>query len=118
MNQVLNIMIFLLIILVNAYFLLGWGKAVLPILIETIRQRLNCGKRHYAIHPIPAKYDESLGESSGFSKATGTQHPGQVSAELEGISSVTPPENSVNLDVEHSVEGEISEYIAASFREA
>ena len=124
MNQVLSILIFLLILLANAYFLLGWGKAVLPILLTTISQRLNCGKRHYAIRPMPAKYDESLGESSSFSKATGTQHPVQsnvlpiqFSAEVEVAPSVSPPDNSVNLDVEHSVGEDLSEYIAASFRE-
>lgn len=76
MNHTLNILIFLLILLANAYFLLGWLRAVLPILLETIRQRLNCGKRHYAIRPIPAKYDESMDESSGVSKGTGTHQLG------------------------------------------
>jgi hypothetical protein len=71
---------------------------------------------------MPAKYDESLDESSGISKATGTHHMAQSEVKLrqvpgEGVSSVTPPNNTLNLEVEHSVEGEVAEYAASSFRE-
>jgi len=41
-----------------------------------------------------------------------------VPVEADGVSSVSPPDNTLNLEVEHSVEGEVAEYVASSFREA
>ena len=56
-------MIFAVIILANAYFLLGWARLVIPIVIATLRERLTLFRR-YQVHPTTMKTSKDVSISS------------------------------------------------------
>ena len=70
-----KVLLFVAILSANGYFLLGWIRCVLPLLLEVLRRRFSKAKQHYRVEPIPGKEYKSSGafESSVFSNATKEQ---------------------------------------------
>ena len=66
----MKVLLFIAILASNAYFLLYWFRAIIPLLIETLRKRLFCGKKQYSVQPMSkAGFLDSV-DLSGTSKAT------------------------------------------------
>lgn len=67
-----KVLLFVAILSANGYFLLGWARCVLPLLLEVLRRKFLKAKQHYRVEPIAGKEYKSSGafESSAFSNAT------------------------------------------------
>jgi hypothetical protein len=84
-----KILLFVAILSANGYFLLGWVRCVLPLLLEVIRRKFSKAKQHYRVEPHAGKDRKSSGgfESSAFSNATKEQG-GNVSRSEVSLSEV------------------------------
>lgn len=73
----MKILLFVIILAANGYFLLSWVKQVLPLLIEVIRRRLAKFSKNYRISPMVRKSikSEELSDFSGESKGTHIHGP-------------------------------------------
>lgn len=90
----MKVLLFIAILASNIYFLLNWLRSIIPLLIETIRKRLFCFKKHYTVRPMSkAGFLDSV-NLSGTSKATRWEQPDQPS-DQSNISQFgqTPPSN-------------------------
>lgn len=84
-----KILLFVAILSANGYFLLGWVRCVLPLLLEVIRRKFSKAKQHYRVEPHTGKDRKSSAgfESSAFSNATKEQG-GNVSRSEVSLSEV------------------------------
>ena len=81
----MDILIFVVIILANAYFLLGWVRLVVPIVIATLRERI-AALRKYQVHPSGSKTSKDMSMPSKL-------HQGEVRTIQVTPSSFVLPES-------------------------
>lgn len=99
-DSIVDIVLFGLIILANAGFLLSWLRLVVPIVLLAIKERW-AALRKYQIHPLDLKHTKSLNVSSKLQR-DGSEAPSVVppdSFEVPENSSITPAVTPVQEDV-------------------
>jgi len=99
-ESTVDVVLFGLIILANAVFLLSWLRFVVPIVIVAIKERW-AALRKYQIHPLDLKHTKSLNVSSKLQR-DGSEAPSVVppdSFDVPENSSITPAATPIQEDV-------------------
>ena len=80
-----KVLLFVAILMENGYFLLGWVKCVLPLLIDVIRRRFTKAKQHYRIEPIGKEYKSSGDIESSVFSGTREQGPNISNSDISDV---------------------------------
>jgi hypothetical protein len=70
-----KILLFVAILSANGYFLLGWVRCVLPLLIDVLRRKFTKAKQHYRVEPLGKEYKSSGDIESSVFSGTRDQGP-------------------------------------------
>lgn len=80
-----KILLFVAILSTNGYFLLGWVRCVLPLLIDVIRRRFTKAKQHYRVEPLGKEYKSSGDVESSVFSGTRDQGPDATHSDVRLI---------------------------------